>query len=94
VVALAVCIWLFNLSLLVNAGLSFYNVFYLKLFLVQFLLKYLIEVAFLLPIMAFFKRVNLVGLLIILGPIHIIYFVYVGLIGNTSKYAWKGRIVR
>nr|WP_067057892.1 glycosyltransferase [Mucilaginibacter sp. L294] len=94
VVALAVCIWLFNLSLLVNAGLGFYNIFYLKLFLVQFLLKYLIEVAFLLPIASFFKRVNLVGLLIILIPIHIIYFVYVGLIGNTKKYVWKGRTVR
>ena len=94
VVALAVCIWLFNLSLLVNAGLSFYSLVYFKLFLVQFLLKYFIEVAFLLPITAFFKRVNLVSLLIILGPIHIIYFVYVGLIGNTRKYAWKGRIVR
>lgn len=94
VVALAVCIWLFNLSLLVNAGLGFYSVLYFKLFLVQFFLKYLIEVAFLLPIMRFFKRVKLVGLLIILAPIHIIYFVYVGLIGNTRKYAWKGRIVR
>ncbi|MES2061586.1 MAG: glycosyltransferase [Bacteroidota bacterium] len=94
VVALAVCIWLFNLSLLVNAGLGFYNIFYFKLFLVQFLFKYLIEVAFLLPIASFFKRVNLVGLLIILIPIHIIYFVYVGLIGNTKKYVWKGRTVR
>jgi cellulose synthase/poly-beta-1,6-N-acetylglucosamine synthase-like glycosyltransferase len=94
VVALAVCIWLFNLSLLVNGALSFYNVLYFKLFLVQFLLKYLIEVAFLLPITAFFKRANLVSLLIVLAPIHIIYFVYVGLIGNTRKYAWKGRIVR
>ncbi|MCQ6960327.1 glycosyltransferase family 2 protein [Mucilaginibacter aquariorum] len=94
VVALAVCIWLFNLSLLVNAGLSFYSLVYFKLFLIQFLLKYFIEVAFLLPITAFFKRVNLVSLLIVLGPIHIIYFVYVGLIGNTRKYAWKGRIVR
>ena len=94
VVALAVCIWLFNLSLLVNAGLGFYNVLYLKLFLVQFFLKYLIEVAFLLPIMSFFKRVSLVGLLIILAPIHIIYFVYVGLIGNTRNYTWKGRVVK
>jgi cellulose synthase/poly-beta-1,6-N-acetylglucosamine synthase-like glycosyltransferase len=94
VVALAVCIWLFNLSLLVNAGLGFYDIFYFKLFLVQFLLKYVIEVAFLLPITAFFKRANLVALLVILIPIHIIYFVYVGLIGNTKKYVWKGRTVR
>ncbi|RFZ92762.1 glycosyltransferase [Mucilaginibacter conchicola] len=94
VVALAVCIWLFNLSLLVNAAMSFYNLNYLLLFLVQFLLKYLIEAAFLLPITSFFKRPGLVSLLIILGPIHILYFVYVGLMGNTRRYAWKGRVVR
>lgn len=94
VVALAVCIWLFNLSLLVNAALGFYSITFLELFMVQFLLKYLIEVAFLLPINAFLKRPGLVSLLIILGPIHIIYFVYVGLLGNTRKYAWKGRVVR
>nr|WP_294943438.1 glycosyltransferase [uncultured Mucilaginibacter sp.] len=94
IVALAVCIWLFNVSLLVNAVLGFYDVFFLKLFLTQFLLKYLFEVAFLLPIASFFGRVKLVSLLIILIPIHIIYFVYVGLIGNTRKYSWKGRVVR
>jgi cellulose synthase/poly-beta-1,6-N-acetylglucosamine synthase-like glycosyltransferase len=94
IVALAVGIWLFNLSLIVNALLGFYNVYFLKLFLIQFLLKFVFEAAFLLPITTFFKRANLIALLIILAPIHIIYFVYVGLIGNTRKYAWKGRIVK
>lgn len=94
VVALAVCIWLFNLSLLANLVLSFYDGSFLKLFGVQMLLKYLFEAAFLMPIMAFFKRQSLILLLFILSPIHIIYFVYVGLIGNTSKYQWKGRVVK
>lgn len=94
IVALAVSIWLFNLSLLVNAGLGFYDVYFFKLFALQFLLKYLFEVALLLPITTFFKRQGLVGLLILLIPIHIIYFVYIGLMGNTRKYVWKGRVVR
>jgi len=94
VVALAVCIWLFNVTLLVNAGLSFYRIEFFKLFAVQMLLKYLFEAAFLLPITAFFKRMNSVILLLLLSPIHILYFVYVGLIGNTRKYAWKGRVVK
>ncbi|WP_377163199.1 glycosyltransferase family 2 protein [Mucilaginibacter terrae] len=94
VVALAVCIWLFNLSMLINACLSFYNIAFLQLFGLQLLLKYLFEAAFLLPITAFFKRSGLIGLLVILSPIHILYFVYVGLIGNTSKYQWKGRVVK
>ena len=94
IVALAVSIWLFNLSLLINAGLGFYNIYFFKLFLIQFLLKYLFEVTLLLPITTFFKRSGLVGLLILLIPIHIIYFVYIGLMGNTRKYVWKGRVVR
>lgn len=94
IVALAVGIWLFNLSLLVNAGMAFYDVYFFKLFALQFLLKYLFEVAFLLPITSFFKRTRLVGLLILLIPIHIIYFVYIGLMGNSRKYIWKGRSVR
>ncbi len=94
IVALAVGIWLFNISLLVNAGLSFYNIYFLKLFALQFLLKYLFEAAFLLTITTFLKRTGLVALLILLIPIHIIYFVYIGFMGNTGKYVWKDRLVR
>jgi cellulose synthase/poly-beta-1,6-N-acetylglucosamine synthase-like glycosyltransferase len=94
IVVLAVGIWLFNLSLLINLGLGFYNPYFFKLLALQFLLKYLFEMAFLLPITAFFKRTGLVALLILLIPIHVIYFVYIGLMGNTRKYVWKGRLVR
>jgi cellulose synthase/poly-beta-1,6-N-acetylglucosamine synthase-like glycosyltransferase len=94
VVAVAVGIWLFNLSLLINALLGFYDVYFLKLLLVQFALKYVFETAFLLPINSFFKRLKLVALLSIISPVHVIYFVYVGIMGNTKKYDWKGRNVR
>jgi cellulose synthase/poly-beta-1,6-N-acetylglucosamine synthase-like glycosyltransferase len=94
VVAVAVGIWLFNLSLLINGLLSFYDIAFFKLLLVQFALKYLFEITFLIPIMAFFKRKNLVWLLSIISPIHVIYFVYVGIMGNAKKYDWKGRNVR
>ncbi len=94
VVALAVGIWLFNVSLMANAVLSFYSGYFLHLFLIQFALKYVFEMAFLLPITGFFRRRGLLGLLVLLSPVHILYFVYIGLIGNTRKYAWKGRVVR
>jgi len=94
IVALAVGIWCFNISLLVNAVLSVFGGHFLKVFLLQFLLKFIFETAFLLPVNIFFKRARLVGLLILLSPIHIVYFVYVGLMGNTRKYVWKGRTVR
>lgn len=94
VVALAVSIWLFNASLLLNAVLGVYNTAFLKLLLVQFALKYTFEAIFLYPITSFFGRLALLPLLIILSPIHVIYFVYVGLAGRSSKYEWKGRLVR
>jgi len=94
IVALAVGIWLFNVSLLVNAGLSFYSSYFFKLFLIQFILKFIFEAMFLVPVNIFFKHGKLMWLLFLLSPIHIIYFVYVGLIGNTRKYVWKGRTVR
>jgi len=37
---------LFNLSLLVNLGLGFYNPYFFKLLALQFLLKYIFEMAF------------------------------------------------
>jgi cellulose synthase/poly-beta-1,6-N-acetylglucosamine synthase-like glycosyltransferase len=94
VVAFGICIWLFNISLLVNAGLGFYNVYFFKLFMVQILLKYLFEVVYLLPITSFFKRSYLVSLLVLLIPLHIVYFVVIGLMGNNHKYLWKGRVVK
>lgn len=94
VVAFGLCIWLFNVSLLVNAALGFYDLYFLKLFLVQFLLKYLFEILYLLPITTFFKRTYLVSLLILLIPLHIVYFVVIGLMGNNHKYQWKGRVVK
>ncbi len=94
VVVFGACIWLFNLSLLVNALLGFFNPYFFKLLLIQFILKHLFETLYLIPIMSFLGRVRLVFLLILLSPVHIIYFVYVGIMGNTRKYHWKGRNVR
>jgi len=94
VVALLVGIWLFNVSLLVNACLGFYDTYFLKLFALQFLLKYLFELVFLLPVTSFFKRPKLISLLIIISPVHVFYLIYIGFIGNGSTYIWKGREVR
>lgn len=94
VVALAVGIWLFNLSLLFNVvGGIFYSEFY-KILGIELLFKILFEGTFLIMVTSFFNRKSLVKWLLLLSPIHIFYVVYVGLIGNSRKYAWKGRMVR
>lgn len=94
IVALAVGIWCFNVLLLANAFLSFLGLHFFKLFLLQIAIKFIFEAIFLLPVNIFFKRPWLVGLLIILSPVHILYMFYVGIMGNTRKYVWKGRTVR
>jgi cellulose synthase/poly-beta-1,6-N-acetylglucosamine synthase-like glycosyltransferase len=94
VVALAVGIWLFNVSMLLNFLLGFYRIYFIEIFALQLLVKWAFEAALLFPITAFFKRQKLMVLLLLLSPIHVLYFVYVGLIGNTGKYSWKGRMVR
>jgi len=94
IIALAVSMWLFNVLLLVNALLGFYDSYFFKLFLVEIALKYLFEIIFLLPVMSFLKRTWLIVLISIVAPLHIIYVVYIGIMGNTGKYAWKGRMVR
>ncbi|MEO6150915.1 MAG: glycosyltransferase [Mucilaginibacter sp.] len=94
VVALAVCMWMFNVSLLVNALLGFYDVYFFQLFLTQFILKTLFEATFLVQVNAFLGRPKLVWLLLIVSPLHTIYLIYIGLMGNTRKYLWKGRVVR
>lgn len=94
IIALAVSMWLFNVLLLVNALLGFYDSYFFKLFLVEIGLKYLFEIVFLLPVLSFLKRTRLIFLISIVAPLHIIYVVYIGIMGNTGKYAWKGRMVR
>ena len=94
IVALAVSMWLFNVSIIANAFLGFYDIKFFQLFLTQFLLKTIFETGLLLPITSFFKRRGLILILPILSPLHSIYVAYIGLLGNTKKYMWKGRLVK
>lgn len=94
IVALAVSMWLFNVSIIANAFLGFYDIKFFHLFLIQFLFKTVFEVGFLLSVTSFFKRTKLILLLPILSPLHSLYVFYIGLLGNTKKYIWKDRLVR
>ncbi|WP_184548386.1 glycosyltransferase family 2 protein [Mucilaginibacter sp. FT3.2] len=93
IVVIGLIFWLFNISILLNffLGLFFPDIF--KLFAVQFLLKFLFEAIYLIPITSFFKRGYLVALLVITIPAHVVYLTYMGLIGSNKKYQWKGREV-
>ncbi len=95
VVVLGVCIWIFNLVFL---G-SLLSVLVLDkdaqtLVLVSLIFKFLCELAFLYPVLAFMRRKELLVNLPLLTVIHPLYLVYIGIMGNIGKYDWKGRTVK
>jgi len=94
VVALVIGMWLFNISVFSNLCLGFLDGYFFKLFIAQFLIIFFCELALLWPIATFFKRQKLMMLLAISIPPYILYLIYIGLIGTTKTYTWKGRVVR
>lgn len=96
VIILGASIWLFNVSILMNSLLAviFPHGDFVYFLIFQLLTKIGIEMVFLNSVTGFFKRKNLLLLLPILNPLHILYFVYIGVAGNSGKYNWKGRMVK
>jgi len=96
VIVLGISIWLFNLSIIINALLAIifptWESIWFLLF--QLICKIGIELIFLNSITYFFKRKQLLVLLPIMNILHIIYFVYIGIAGNFGKYNWKDRMVK
>jgi cellulose synthase/poly-beta-1,6-N-acetylglucosamine synthase-like glycosyltransferase len=93
IVVLALFVWLFNVSLFVNLGLSLFEPQLFKVFIIQYLIKLLSEFFFLKSVTDFVRRKELLIYLPILTLIHVIYFIYIGIAGNSGKYNWKGRNV-
>lgn len=95
VIILGISIWLFNVSIIVNALLAiFFASATLPFLIFQLAAKVLTEFVFLYHMMAFFKRKALLWWLPLLNVLHVIYFIYIGIAGNSGKYNWKGRMVK
>ncbi|WP_343535031.1 glycosyltransferase [Pedobacter sp.] len=94
VIILGVSIWLFNVSIVVNALLSIFFAASLPFLIFQLAAKMLIELIFLAQMTNFFKRRALLWWLPALNILHVIYFIYIGIAGNSGKYNWKGRMVK
>ncbi len=94
IVALGISIWVFNISLVLNAVFSIFfpQVFFILM--LQMMIKFLVELIYLYPIVKFAKRKALLFYLPILTIVHIFYFIYIGIAGNSGKYNWKGRMVK
>lgn len=94
VIVLGVCIWLFNLALICSLVGFVVSLPVLNWWLLTaFGLKLLVELFFMIPVLTFAKRRELLLYLPFLTVIHTFYLVYIGVAGNIGKYDWKGRQV-
>lgn len=94
IVVLGVSLWLFNVLILLNFILGFFNPAYFTIAAVSLSAKLLVEIAFLIPMCRFAKRGKLIWYHPFVTILHIFYLVIIGILGNSGKYSWKGRMVR
>jgi cellulose synthase/poly-beta-1,6-N-acetylglucosamine synthase-like glycosyltransferase len=95
IIILGVSIWLFNVSIIVNAlfAIIFVDNNFLLFLSIQLFSKIIFETIFLVQVTNFFNRMSLLILLPIVSLLHVIYIVYIGVAGNAGKYSWKDRMV-
>lgn len=94
IVFLGVSVWVFNLIIILLSIMGFFNPFYWNLFLVCISLKALAELFLFIPVCRFANRSKLLWYLPILTIVHMFYVIFIGIVGNSGKYNWKGRMVR
>ena len=94
IIILGVCIWVFNLTIIINFVAGFIDALYLKIFIWQLVVKIIAEYCFLAGVTKFAGRRELLKLLPVLNIMHVLYIVYIGVAGNSGKYNWKGRMVK
>ncbi len=71
--------------------LGLWQKFALALFLLLCVAKFFMELFFVKDVAAFFKQQHLIPWLLLLQPLHIIYIVAAGFLGQFKTYEWKGR---
>ncbi|MXV17901.1 glycosyltransferase [Pedobacter sp. HMF7056] len=94
IVTLGICIWAFNLGILLGALAGFFIPGGWIFMGAMLCAKFILELIFLVPVTRFIGRAWLILYLPLLTVLHVLYMVLIGLLGNSGKYVWKGRLVR
>ncbi len=89
-----ILVYLFNLSFLILAVLAVADPQYVLWLLSLWLLKAAVEAPLFFSAAKFFEAPKLMKWLFILQPLHILYTVVIGFMGQQGRYKWKGRRVR
>jgi len=93
-VLLVSLIYLFNLFVFIQAGLLFFTLANLNLFVVLIGVKLFLDGTLIFQSLSFFKKRRLLFLLPLVEIFYVIYILIIGIIANIGgAYEWKGRTV-
>lgn len=87
-------VYFFNFLFLVLSIGAFFSYAISYVVLVMYLMKVLVELAFLYPVARFFGKSYVLWYFPLLQPLHILYIVIAGFLGFVGDYEWKGRRVK
>lgn len=74
---------------------SFFNTEFLKINILLLFFKIIVELAFMIPILKFYKRTDLFYIVILIQLFYPFYIIYIGLLSLfSSEYQWKNRKVK
>lgn len=94
IIAVLLLVYLFNLSFLALLVAGFWCYHYWLYFAGLWIAKTIIEWPFVSAVAAFFNKKPLMKFFFIFQPMHIVYTVFSGLLGQFGRYEWKGRKVK
>jgi cellulose synthase/poly-beta-1,6-N-acetylglucosamine synthase-like glycosyltransferase len=87
-------VYLFNLSFLALVVAGFFHSCYWMYLAAGWVVKTLAELPFFISVARFFDKRWMVKFFFLFQPLHIIYTIITGLLGQTGSYEWKGRRVK
>lgn len=94
IIAVLVLVYLFNLSFVGLFVAGFFNSDYWLILVATWVAKTLVELPFVSGVARFFDKQSLLKTFFFFQPLHIIYTVLSGLLGQFGTYEWKGRNVK
>ena len=92
--AVLLLVYLFNLSFAVLFIAGFSNMQYWSALVAAWIAKTLVELPFVTGVARFFEKQSLLKYFFFFQPLHILYTILSGLLGQFGTYEWKGRKVK
>ena len=90
-IAISILVFLMNISIAALFVLSLFDMQWLEVFLTLFLVKYITDYLFLLPVLRFFRKRNLAFWILPFEIFYCFYIVLIVILSFTKSFQWKGR---